>query len=130
MVYILETTKFDTYSAISLFSTYLERARRHLAACVCVFGGTAGGGGGGGVWASNNNRFSQVRVTIINMYVRAVFCFMPLKIIDTRQFGINWIFVFLLTGMWKYTDTVLRRYFREFSALISKLNRLYIQIAR
>ena len=55
---------------------------------------------------------------------------MPLKIIDTRQFGINWIFFFLLTGMWKYTDTVLRRYFREFSALISKLNRLYIQIAR
>ena len=57
---------------------------------------------------------------------------MPLKIIDTRQFGINWIFFFffLLTGMWKYTDIVLRRYFREFSALISKLNRLYIQIAR
>ena len=78
MVYILETTKFDTYSAISLFSTYLERARRDLAACVCVLGGTAGG-------PSNNNRFFQVQVTIINMYVCAVFCFMPLKIIDTRQ---------------------------------------------
>ena len=87
MVYILETTKFDTYSAISLFSTYLERARRDLAACVCVLSWTAGG-------PSNNNRFFQVRVTIIYMYVRAVFCFMPLKIIDTRQFGINWIFFF------------------------------------
>ena len=52
MVYILETTKLDTYSAISLFSTYLERAHRDLAACVCVLGGSRGGGG-----PSNNNRF-------------------------------------------------------------------------
>ena len=34
-----------TYSAISLFSTYLERARRDLAACVCVRVWVGGVGG-------------------------------------------------------------------------------------
>ena len=67
MVYILETTKLDTYSAISLL-----RARRDLAACVCMLGGSRGGGG-----LQTTIAFFQVRVTIINMYVRAVFCFMP-----------------------------------------------------
>ena len=52
---------FDIYLAVSLLSTYLERARQDLAACV----EWDGCGGGGGVRSSNNDRLFQVRVTII-----------------------------------------------------------------
>ena len=65
MVHTVETTKFDTHSAVSLLSTYVERARQDMAVCMCVRRGVGRWTVGGGKGSSNYNRFFQVRVTII-----------------------------------------------------------------